>query len=522
MGEVSAEEFDKTKVDAATGLASVLAALAGDEIPAGGLIGWLEGNDTKITAFADQMPSLGTGISGFVANLAGDINSNKVKTATKAVSAIADIAQGLVNFEYIDDAKFDKLGDNLLRLAAWMETFANEFAANDVESDPETMLANIEAAKQLTDALAALDGISLKKNPLSDDELVTKFKTNLTTIADALTSLNGKTFEGVDNLKGSVDKLAAADYATALENMSGATGDASAVGEKVTSEVANSMDSGAVTDAVGGIMSDALSAVKGATGFRGAGESITTKIAGGISSGSSKEAINSAITELMSGTKAALDGYYDSFRSTGAYVSSGFTAGIYSQQLEVRAAAEAIARAAVNRIKEIIQSASPSKVTMRLGNYFGEGFEIGILDQVDAVSRASAQVGEAAKDGLGDAIRSISSLVSSDIDVQPVIRPVLDLSEVQNGASNIASLLTAFGPIDAYGSLAAIDSAVEQRRRAASLEDVVNALGSVEQRAANIKGGDTYNVNGVTYDDGSNITEAIKTLTHAVIKDRRR
>ena len=523
MGTVSAEEFNQDKVDAATGLASVLAALAGDEIPAGGIIGWLEGNDTKIKAFADQMPSLGTGISGFVANLAGDINSDKVKTATKAVSAIADIAQGLVNFEYVDDAKFDKLGDNLLRLAAWMETFANEFAVNDVESDPEAMLANIKAAKQLTDALATLDDISLKKNPLSDDDLVTRFKSNLETIADALSALNGKTFEGVDNLKEAVDKLATADYATALENMSGGSNDtaASDAGGEVVSKVAGGMNSGAVTEAMGGVMSDALGVVQGATGFRGAGESITEKIAGGISSGSSKEAMNSAISDLMSGTKSALDGYYDSFRSSGAYVSSGFTSGIYSQMLEVLAAAQAIAQAAVNRIKQVIQSNSPSKVTMRLGNYFGEGFEIGILDQVDAVSRASKAVGEAAKDGLGDAIKGINALVSSDLDTQPVIRPVLDLSEVQSGASNIASLLTAFGPIDAYGNLSAIDNAVEQRRQRASLEDVVNALGSVSENTSNIRGGDTYNVNGITYDDGSNIADAVKSIVRAARVGRR-
>jgi len=159
---------------------------------------------------------------------------------------------------------------------------------------------------------------------------------------------------------------------------------------------------------------------------------------------------------------------------------------------------------------------------MESGGFFGEGFVIGILSQAESVEAAAASIGDSAKNGLNDAINSINRAISSDFNAPPVIRPVLDLTEIQNGAGNISSLLTAMNPIDPFGNLSAIGSAVEARRQRASLEDVVSALGSVERSTSNIRGGDTYNVNGITYDDGSNITDAIRTLTRAVITDRRR
>ena len=54
----------------------------------------------------------------------------------------------------------------------------------------------------------------------------------------------------------------------------------------------------------------------------------------------------------------------------------------------------------------------------------------------------------------------------------------------------------------------------------ATNDNVVSAIGKLRKDIANIQG-NTYNVNGVTYDDGSNVSSAIETLVRAARIERR-
>ena len=55
--------------------------------------------------------------------------------------------------------------------------------------------------------------------------------------------------------------------------------------------------------------------------------------------------------------------------------------------------------------------------------------------------RAGSDVANAARNGLTSSISKISDIINSDIDTQPTIRPVLDLSDVESGAVRLSSLL---------------------------------------------------------------------------------
>ena len=50
------------------------------------------------------------------------------------------------------------------------------------------------------------------------------------------------------------------------------------------------------------------------------------------------------------------------------------------------------------------------------------------------------------------------------------------------------------------------------------MDEVVSAI---NQLGSNLPNGDTYNINGITYDDGSNISDAVSTLIRAAIVERR-
>ena len=53
------------------------------------------------------------------------------------------------------------------------------------------------------------------------------------------------------------------------------------------------------------------------------------------------------------------------------------------------------------------------------------------------------------------------------------------------------------------------------RNQNASNDDVVSAIKDLKKTIGN-GSGDTYNINGVTYDDGSNVSNAVRTLVRAV------
>ena len=469
----------------------------------------------NLKAFTEHATELGKAVKGFADGLSG-VNLFKLATAASAAESLATITQFIEDISFTDSYSLEFSG-----ALTTIGQALSDFVTNVGDVTAASELASSTA--DLIEGIHTLEDVKLS-GAISDTDLVTTFKDNLETIKKAIESLAAMDTSGVATLGTAMDDLSKQDVPSmdnaakkATEATSGQMKDA-ASGQ--LNEAASAVSSNtSLETAMGDKATAAVDAIKNVRGFITAGYEMVDQLKRGAESNSS---LSTAIGAIVAAAAAEAGNYYGSFYSSGSYVAMGFSSGMYHEMLGVIAAARALAEAAVNAIKDRIKQGSPSKVTMESGRFFGEGFVIGILSQADRVEASAASIGNRARRGLDDAVAAINTALSSDFDAQPVIRPVLDLSEIQNGAGNISSLLTAMNPIDPFGSFSAIGSAVEARRRQASLEDVVSALGSVERSTSNIRGGDTYNVNGVTYDDGSNITEAIRTLTHAVITDRRR
>lgn len=478
------------------------------------VVGKLVVGELNTTEFETRVGSLGSALAKFNTNLGGDIDASKIWIAAKALDSIATIAS---NMAMMADSY-----TNLDMFSTSLEDFAkylNQFVT-DIGDNLESLVSLGDASADITSALLKFKDIKLEGDLMSD-ELVSTFKTNLETIRIAIEGLKDIDTSGVDRVKAAASDLSEinlSSYENTDDSAAKDAGEKSGKAAMDSSVSAISSSGGEVSGAISGVMSDAV-ANADVSGFFKIGFDIVKQIADGIRG---NDSANSAIGSVALNAASTINDYFSSFHSSGAYVTSGFTSGIYSQMLEVLAAAQAIAQAAVNRIKTVIKSASPSKVTMQLGGYFGEGFEIGILKKVGDVSDASTFMGESARNGLNDAIRGINAMLTSNIDAQPVIRPVLDLSDVQSGVATIDSIFTTAPSIGLSGNISAIDEVVAQRNQSASLDDVVTALGLVERSTSSIRGGDTYNVNGITYDDGTNISDAIRILAHEVLMDRRR
>ena len=101
-----------------------------------------------------------------------------------------------------------------------------------------------------------------------------------------------------------------------------------------------------------------------------------------------------------------------------------------------------------------LRSASPSKETIKIGGYAGDGFAIGIQSYTTQVKRVSEDLAEESLDALQNGISKISKIADMNMDYSPTISPVLDLTNVTAG---IASMNTMFDDSHAVAAQASFD-----------------------------------------------------------------
>ena len=104
------------------------------------------------------------------------------------------------------------------------------------------------------------------------------------------------------------------------------------------------------------------------------------------------------------------------------------------------------------------------------------------------------------------------------MDTTPRIRPVLDLSDITDGARMMNNMLNLAPSVGVTSNLNAISS--NMARKATSNDDVISAINSLGRKMSSM-GGNTYNIDGITYDDGTNVSNAIETLFKAIRMERR-
>ena len=125
---------------------------------------------------------------------------------------------------------------------------------------------------------------------------------------------------------------------------------------------------------------------------------------------------------------------------TGKQIVKGLTEGVQSEKFSFVDEITQLALAGVQAAKSTLDINSPSRVFREIGNYTGLGFVKGLQDYVDRSYAAGSEMAESAEGGLSGVLQTIADIVSGGFDMEPVIRPVLDLSAVSAGADALNNL----------------------------------------------------------------------------------
>lgn len=227
-----------------------------------------------------------------------------------------------------------------------------------------------------------------------------------------------------------------------------------------------------------------------------------------------------AITSCLSSAVTNIRTYYASFYSAGSYLADGLANGISANAYKATAKAKAMAESSVKAARETLKINSPSKVFRDIGSGIPEGFAMGISmlsgDVKDSVTDMTSTAVKATKSTMS----TVLDALSSDIDAQPTIRPVIDLTDVQTGANALNGMFNGVQTIGVRSNLNAINSAINAKLQNGSNDDVISAIdklrGSLETNR-----GDVYNFGDFTYDDSDNISDAVRTLVRAAKMGRR-
>lgn len=494
-------DFNASNVSAAVEVANKLAEIKNTLGSEGGVIAWFTGETVNLKDFGSSLKSFGTSIAEF-STAVKDIKTDSMNAAVKAVEKISTLATNLKD-EKFDITGLKTLSTGLKTLGGAYAAFgvATGIMNPEIIQNAMTVLANLKSfidslididTKGLNSFNSALTLLSLGYRMFGNNigiikpELLSNTISALNQLKDFITSLVGLDTSGINSFQEAMTQLGRTSMDGFVEAFNGAgTRIALAIAglfsslstsinnntsivisaftRMIDTSVGNMLARSSVFISVGasyminlssGVKSQssilvdifnasliqALNNIKSKEGqFRSMGMSIAKGLAEGIKTAT--KSIKGSFSSSLDETIVAVRNYYASFYSAGSYLAKGFANGISDNAYRASSAAKSMAEAAVKAARKALDEHSPSKVFYGIGDFAVRGFANALTNGVKTIFASSNDMALASVEGLSGAISSIADLINSDMDAQPSIRPVMDLSSVQSGISTLNSMM---------------------------------------------------------------------------------
>ena len=203
----------------------------------------------------------------------------------------------------------------------------------------------------------------------------------------------------------------------------------------------------------------------------------------------------------------------------GTAIVKGVVKGLVSMPGVIWDAVCEMGQSIIDAICEFLGINSPAKETIFVGQAIDEGIIVGLEKYKGAVVDATEDVGDTAIKTMSSAISGIADVIDADIDSQPTIRPVLDLTAIKDGAGLINGMFGMTPSVDVLSNVGTISTSMNRNQNGANF-DVISAIKELGSKFNNAPG-NTYIIDGVTYDDGSNVANAVESIVRAARIERR-
>jgi hypothetical protein len=172
------------------------------------------------------------------------------------------------------------------------------------------------------------------------------------------------------------------------------------------------------------------------------GSDLVDKIAKGMTGNQSAvEGAAEDVGEAGAGS-SGFGASFDDFENSGEHIMNGAAQGISGNSGAVESAAYDAGLKALNAFNSATGVSSPSWKFAESGMYQMIGGAQGITNNMGLLIGAAKYAGEETVDAFSESIADLSDAADLGIDDAPSIRPVMDLSGIQNGVSRINSILS--------------------------------------------------------------------------------
>lgn len=228
-----------------------------------------------------------------------------------------------------------------------------------------------------------------------------------------------------------------------------------ATGKEVAESFANGIKAGelSVEDSFAGISSAAKEGVATMTDASSNGlESLSTYMDEfGVSTTEGMDTFITALTgkseeaaeagkEVSDSAADGADSKYSKFLTAGEYAGDGFIKGLLRKKAKAYNIGYEIGDEAARGMEAGLDEQSPSKRTEKIGVFADEGLIIGLLKKKKDVYDAGTYIGTATMSGISTALQLVSETIQNGIDVDPTIRPVIDLTDINSKTAEINAL----------------------------------------------------------------------------------
>ncbi|NSK80149.1 tape measure protein [Blautia massiliensis] len=520
----------------------------------GQFVGGLAGGVAK--GVSSSLPAIGKNLSDFMKNAQPFIDGAKgidssvttgITSLCKAILALTgtDLLNAIASF-ITGGASFVKMGEQLKPFGEALSDYAQSVKGIDAK-DIQASAKAAKALVSLNDALpksggflgallgnSDLSNLGTQLKPfgeaLSDYSnsvanvspgKVANASTAVKSLVEAINATDSVKATGTSTFVQAVDTLAETNISGFVSAFKGSSSKVKNVGSTLTSALASGVKSKSNT--LSTTASNMAESMKNSIAskdkeFQKVGVALISALAIGI-----QAQVNQAVNAANYVGASAANGSgqaYTSFYMNGINLGRGLVLGMNAMQQSAYNSGYALGQAAVRGEKDGQKSHSPSKLTIQAGKWLGEGLIIGMNAMESKTYGAGKSMGETAFDSIRSALSGMNDIIDSDMDTTPTIRPVLDLTNVKATAGKLNGLFTdpAFTPL---ANLRAIGNISARNNQNGNSDEVVRAINRLGKSLNNV--GNTYNsINGVTYDNGSEISNAVETLVRAATVGRRR
>ena len=401
----------------------------------GGLVSWFTG-DNDLGSFGDSLVQFGSGIKSYSDSISG-IDTGIMSSVITQVNRLVEMAKGMAELDTSGMSGFStaliQLGNN------GIDGFINSFtdASGRVTSAATSMLTTfINAANaqkgNLTSTFTTMMQAVLTTLTNYQTQFNTAGSTLMTKFISGIKSQDGNTKTAITNIISSC--------ITAINNKQSQFNTAGA--NLMIKLIAGVKSKDYETrNAFVNILSSCLTAIANKyPEFQNAGMQCMIKFIAGVKE--KAEEVKTAFTGNLNASVTAIRDYHDQFKQAGAYLVEGFADGISENTYRAEAKARAMARAAAEAAEDELDEHSPSRVGYHIGDFFGLGFVNAIGTYAVKAYNASAEMADSAKTGLGNAIAKVKDMIDNGVDGQPTIRPILDLSDVEEKSHRLNTLFS--------------------------------------------------------------------------------